>query len=160
MKTIEDVVEVYANGKCIPFFLPERVQAVNPVAWDAQYRKQIGAELPVVATRWVHEGRVYEDPNCPIPIPDMSGLVYATPGWKQWVVLNPDGTTRFFIDVPLVREDSNPSQGYLGEPSHFKGDPLHLMYGEGSDGHQDDCRFYFDMHTGQLLRTHFVSRHW
>jgi hypothetical protein len=160
MKKIEDVVEVYANGRTIPLLLPERRMALNPLDWISRERERIGAVLPIVAIRWTHEGHAYEDVNCPVPIPDMSGLVYATAGWKQWVVINPDSSTRFIIDVPHVREHSNPSKGDLGNPRHLRGDPPHVMYGEGSDGYQDDCRFFFDMHTGQLLRTDFVGRHW
>jgi len=152
---ITDVMRVWDNGIATSFD-PYRADLVQ---YNESIRLQTGAKYGV-ATKWHFNGKIYEDSHSPMPIPDMSGLVYATPGWKQWVVINPDGTTRFLIDVPHVREHSNPSEGYLGDPRHSKGDSLHLMYGEGSDGYQDDCRFFFDMHTGQLLRTHFVGRHW
>nr|CCA80178.1 hypothetical protein BDB_80572 [blood disease bacterium R229] len=51
----------------------------------------------------------------------MSGLVYATQGWKTWVVLNPNGTQRFVIQVPRISEKSVPDQGDLGEPLPLKG---------------------------------------
>lgn len=157
---IEDVVEVYANGKVIPMDPPERRIAIDPLAWDRQFREARGAKLPIVATRWKHNGQTYENSNCPVPIPDMSGLVYATTGWKQWVVLQPDGSIKSVIDVPRVNEQSVPELGYLGDPSHDKDAPLHIMYGEGSDGDKDAYRFTFDMRTCTLLRAHFVGRHW
>ena len=160
MGHIENVVEVYANGKVIPFDPPERRMAVDPIAWDRQHRESIGAELPITATRWQYNGHSYESSNCPIPIPDMSGLVYATEGWKQWIILHPDGSVRSIIDVPRITEQSVPELGYLGDPRHDKGAPLYLMYGEGSDGDKDAYRFTFDMRTCKLLRADFVGRHW
>jgi hypothetical protein len=129
------------------------------VEYNEDVRQRTGARYGV-GTRWVFDGKSYQDANSPIPIPDMTGLVYATAGWRQWVVLNPDGSTKTIIEVPHVREHSQPEAGYLGAPSHFKGDPRHIMYGEGSDGYREDCRFIFDMHTCKLLRAEFVPLHW
>lgn len=152
---ITDVVKVWDNGTETPFdpYRPDLVEYHNSV------RFQTGAKFGV-ATSWKYNGSVYQDSNSPTPIPDMSGLVYVAPGWKQWVIVNPDSSIRVVIDVPHVREHSNPAKGDLGEPRYFKGDPLHIMYGEGSDGYHNDCRFFFNMHTGELLRTEFMSRHW
>lgn len=160
MGRIDEVVEVYANGRVAAMNPPDRLLALDPVAWDRKNRHMLGAELPIIATGWKHNGRYYEDSNCPIPIPDMSGLVYATAGWKQWVVLHPDGTVKAIIDVPKVTEQSVPALGNLGDPIHAKGAPLHIMYGEGSDGDKDGFRFTFDMHTCKLLKADFVGRHW
>lgn len=42
----------------------------------------------------------------------------------------------------------------------MKGMPTHIMYGEGGDGIRNDCRFFFNMHTGKLENVELVGRHW
>ncbi|CBJ34814.1 hypothetical protein [Ralstonia solanacearum] len=148
---IENVVEVFDNGVDLEYGLSYEAREA--------LKLNTGAKFPV-ATRWTYYGHVYEDANCPKPIPDMSGLVYATQGWKTWVVLNPNGTQRFVIQVPRISEKSVPDQGDLGEPLPLKGGAMHVMYGEGGDGERHDCRFYFNMHTGELMKVDFVGRHW
>lgn len=157
MGKIENVFELWDNGATSS--PSDRDGAVDRMKWWDDFFATSGAKR-LVATRWTYQGNTYEDPNCPIPIPDGSGLVYTTMGWKTWVVLNPDGTRRLVIHVPRISKDSIPQQGELGEPRHMKGEPSHVMYGEGGDGHRYDCRFRFDMHTGELLQVENVGRHW
>lgn len=152
---ISNPLEVWDNGMTSPLE-PSRDDLVEH---HAAFRARTGASF-AIATQWTYQGVTYESSHRPIPIPDMSGLVYATRGWKQWVVLNPDGTENFVVNVPRVSSRSVPEEGDLGEPRHMKGDPLHVMYGEGSDGDRYDCRFFFDLHTGQLVRVQHVGRHW
>ncbi|MCM0044459.1 MAG: hypothetical protein NBV65_07505 [Burkholderiaceae bacterium] len=148
-------LEVWNNGLLAPLE-PWRLDLVE---FHNEIRRNTGAKF-CVATRWTYQDSTFENPNCPVPIPDMSGLVYATAGWKQWVVINPDGTTKLVINVPRVSNLSVPENGELGMPRHMTSTPLNIMYGEGSDGYRDDCRFFFDMHTGLLERVEFVGRHW
>ncbi|WP_205569978.1 hypothetical protein [Ralstonia solanacearum] len=157
VKKIENVLELWDNG--FTSSAEERDAAVDRMKWWDDFYEISGARKQI-ATRWTYQGNTYEDSNCPRPIPDMSGLVYATSGWKTWIVLNPDGTQRVVIHVPRISEKSIPENGDLGEPHHMKGDALHVMYGEGGDGDRDDCRFHFDMHTGELLQVDLVGRHW
>lgn len=152
---LTEPLKVWDNGITTVFDM-ERPDLVE---FHEEIRRKTGAKFGV-ATRWTFQGRIYEDTNCPMPIPDMSGLVYAVDGWKHWVVLNPDGTKKFTINVPKVNDQSAPDIGELGEPRYRKGDPPNIMYGEGSDGHRDDCRFFFDMHTGECINVQFVGRHW
>lgn len=155
MDLLSGVLKVWDNGVETPFD-PFRSDFVE---YNDLIRRRTGAKYGV-ATKWTFSGAVYVDERLPIPIPDMSGLVYATAGWKQWVVLHPDGRVKAIIDVPKVTEQSVPALGNLGDPIHAKGAPLHIMYGEGSDGDRDGFRFTFDMHTCKLLKADFVGRHW
>jgi hypothetical protein len=155
MDRFQDVVEIWDNGAVSPINPP----AEDIVAWLSDFFARTGARMRV-ATQWTFQGRKYESEKCPVPIPDYSGLVYPTKDWKQWIVLNPDGTTRLTIDVPKIRLQSSPENGELGEPRYMEGKPPHIMYGEGSDGYRDDCRFFFNMHTGQLENVELVGRHW
>ncbi|MHA6878501.1 hypothetical protein [Ralstonia pseudosolanacearum] len=157
MNKIESVLEMWDNG--VTSSAEERDAAVDRMKWWDDFYATSGARKQV-ATRWTYQGNTYEDSNCPKPIPDMSGLVYATHDWKTWVVLNPDGTQRFVIQVPRISEKSVPDQGDIGEPLPLKGGAKHVMYGEGGDGERHDCRFYFNMHTGELMKVDFVGRHW
>ena len=155
MEKIKNAVELWDNGA---------VSQLNPptediVKWLDDFFARTGAKKHI-ATRWLYEGRAYESAHCPIPISDLSGLVYATDEWKHWVVLNPDNTTKFTIEVPRISAKSVPENGELGEPRHMRGDLPNIMYGEGSDGDRNDCRFYFNMNTGELVRVEFVGRHW
>jgi hypothetical protein len=152
---ITNVLKVWDNGIETPFD-PSRPDLVE---YHDSIRSETGAKFGV-ATKWTFNGSVHQDANSPVPIPDMSGLVYTTAGWKQWVVLNPDGTIRSIIDVPRVNENSAPEVGYLGDPLHDAKAPLHIMYGEGSDGCKEGYRFTFDMNTCKLLRADFIARHW
>ena len=155
MEQLSGLLKVWDNGALSPFD-PKQTDLVE---FHNEIRKRTGAKFGV-ATRWSYQGRTYENEKCPLPIPDFSGLVYATDGWKQWVILNPDGTTKFTIGVPRISMQSKPENGELGEPRHMKGGPPHIMYGEGSDGDRADCRFFFNMHTGELERVELVGRHW
>ena len=155
MNKLQNAVELWDSGDTSPFNPPTE----DIVAWLDEFFSRTGAKKRV-ATRWTFQDHVYEDANCPIPIPDMSALVYAVDGWKYWVVLNPDGTKKFTINVPKVNEQSVPELGELGEPRYRQGDPPNIMYGEGSDGYRSDCRFFFDMHTGECISVQFVGRHW
>lgn len=152
---LENLLDVWDNGVLSPFDQgrPDLVEFHNEI------REKTGAKFRI-ATRWTYQGKTFEDPNCPVPIPDMSGLVYATEGWKRWVVLNADSTMRLMIDVPRISSRSVPGKGELGIPRHMKSDPLNVMYGEGGDGDRDDCRFFFNMHTGLLDHVELVGRHW
>lgn len=155
MNSLMNPLEVWDNGVVTPL----DQQRHDLVEYHRSIRAETGAKF-TVATRWTFQGCVYEDSNCPIPIPDMSGLVYAAERWKYWIVLNPDGTKKFTINVPKVNKQSVPKLGELGEPRYRKGDPPNIMYGEGSDGHRDDCRFFFNMHTGECIHVQLVGRHW
>ncbi len=155
MDKFQDAVEVWDNGAVSPFNPPTD----DIVAWFNDFFSKTGARKRV-ATQWIYKERVYQSSNCPVPIPDYSGLVYPTSDWKRWVILNPDGTTRFTIDVPKISQQSSPENGELGEPEHMKGQPTYIMYGEGSDGNRGDCRFFFNMHTGKLENVELVGRHW
>lgn len=151
MNKIENIFEVFENGSTLPYGLKyeERESQKN----------QLGAKY-TVATRWTYLGETYDDPNCPVPIPDGSGLVYATKGWKSWIVLEPNGRKNFEIKVPKLSQSSKPNEGELGAPQYRPDMPSHVMYGEGGDGDRYDVRFYFDMRSGNLVRTEFVGRHW
>jgi len=155
MENLTQTLKVWNNGVTSPFN-PERPDFVE---FQDEIRNKTGAKFGI-STRWIYQGKTYENAHCPIPIPDLSGLVYATDEWKRWVVLNPDNTTKFIIDVPRISAKSVPENGELGEPKYMKGDLPNIMYGEGSDGDRNDCRFYFNMHTGELLRVEIVGRHW
>ncbi len=155
MDEIQDAVEVWDNGATSPF----NPDAEDIVAWLGDFFARTGARKRIT-TQWTYKGRKYESRDCPVPIPDYSGLVYPTKDWKQWIVLNPDGTRRFTIEVPGISLQSSTENGELGEPKYLKGMPPHIMYGEGSDGYRDDCRFFFNMHTGQLENVELVGRHW
>lgn len=155
MEKLQEAVELWDNGAVSPF----NPFADDIVTWFDEFFSKTGAKRRV-ATRWSYQGHTYENKKCPVPIPDFSGLVYATDEWKQWIVLNPDGTKKFTIGVPRISMQSKPENGELGEPRHMKGDPPHIMYGEGSDGDRADCRFFFNMHTGELENVELVGRHW
>lgn len=150
MEGISNVLEVFDNGTAFPY----------ASTYDSRedHRLRTGANA-TVATRWTYFGKTYENELCPAPIPDMSGLVYASKDWKTWVVLNPNGLQRFVIRVPRISAQSVPEDGNLGDPRHMRGAPLYIMCGEGSDGDRDDCRFHFDMRTGQLVGVDLVGRH-
>jgi hypothetical protein len=152
---LEDPFEVWDNGAISPF---EPVTD-NIVAWLNDFFMRTGARKRI-GTQWIYQGKKYHSKNCPIPIPDYSGLVYPTQDFKEWIVLNPDGSKKFTIKVPKISLQSSPEKGELGQPRHTKGDPPYIMYGEGSDGDRNDCRFFFNMHTGQLERVDLVARHW
>jgi hypothetical protein len=155
MDHLTEPLKVWNNGATSPF----NPELADLVEFHEEFRNRTGANFGV-ATRWTFHGRTDEDANCPVPIPDLSGLVYATDGWKQWVVLNPDGTKQFTVKVPRISAQSVPEKGELGDPRHMKDDPLHIMYGEGSDGDRGDCRFFFDMHIGELVHAELVGRQW
>lgn len=155
MDKFQDVVEIWDNGAVSPF----NPSTEDIVAWLNDFFARTGARRRV-ATQWTFQGRTYESKHCPVPIPDCSGLVYPTKDWKRWIVLNPDGTTRLTIDVPRVSPKSSPENGELGQPRYMRGNPPYIMYGEGNDGDRDDCRFFFNMHTGQLENVEFAGRHW
>lgn len=157
MKVIKDVTEVFDNGTSLPLYSPQRLSAPNPQAWRRQAMRELRARYRV-ATRWTYRGRIYEDRNCPTPLPDMSGLVYATKSWKKWIVLDPEGHRRLEIRVPRISDHSMPEDGHLGIPEPVHGGPYNVMYGDGSDGHRDDCRFFFDMHAGVLLRVELGAK--
>jgi hypothetical protein len=147
--------KVWDNGVVTPF----NIERLDLVEFHNKIREETGAKFGI-ATRWSYQGRFYENTKCPVPIPDMSGLVYTSDKWKRWIVLSPDGGIKLVIDVPQISAKSMPENGELGEPRHMKDDPPHVMYGEGSDGNRDDCRFFFNMHTGLLERVELVGRHW
>lgn len=128
---------VWDNGVITPLDL----EWSDLVEFHNAIRKKTGARFGV-ATRWTYAGHTYEDANCAVPIPDMSGLVYATARWKRWVILNPEGVTKLVITVPRINFESDPEKGEFGEPRYVEGNPLHIMYGEGSDGSRHDCRFF------------------
>lgn len=155
MEKLKDAVEVWDNSVVSPFNPPTE----DIVAWLSDFFSRTGARKRI-ATQWTYKGRIYESKDCPVPVPDYSGLVYPTKDWKRWIVLNPDGTTRFTIEVPKISPQSPPENGELGEPKYMKGQPPYIMYGEGSDGSRDDCRFFFNMHTGQLENVELAGRHW
>lgn len=155
MNKLQDALEIWDNGAVSPFNPPTE----DIVSWLQDFFAHTGAKRRI-ATQWTYQGQRYESKNCPVPIPDYSGLVYAAENWKRWVVLNPDGTTRFTIGVPKIRPQSSPADGELGEPRYMKGSPPYIMYGEGSDGYRDDCRFFFNMNTGMLEHVELVRRHW
>jgi hypothetical protein len=155
MGRIENPAEVWDNGVETPIDIHRR----EVVAYHRSIRLKTGAKY-IVATRWEFRGKTYENSHHPLPIPDFSGLVYATDEWRRWIVLAPDGIQRSVIEVPRISDHSKPEAGELGEPRYLEGDPPHIMYGEGSDGDRDDCRFFFDMHTCKLLRVQLVGRHW
>ena len=151
MNKIENVLEVLDNRATIPFGLSYE---------EREHRKSELRATHQISTRWTYLGSTYEDLNCPQPLPDGSGLVYATDGWKTWVVLNPMGQQRLTICVPRISNRSKPENGEIGQPSYRSDLPKHVMYGEGGDGDRNDVRFYFDMRDGTLLRAEFVGRHW
>lgn len=155
MDKFQGPLEVWDNGATSPF----DPVTEDIVAWLSDFFSRTGARKRV-ATKWTYRGRTFESMECPVPIPDYSGLVYPSKDWKRWIVINPDGTTRFTIEVPKINEQSLPEHGELGEPKYMKGYPPYIMYGEGSDGNRDDCRFFFNMHTGQLEDVQLVGRHW
>lgn len=155
MDKLKDPLVIWDNGAVSPFNPPTE----DLVSWLTDFFARTGARKRV-ATQWTYQGQVHKSENCPVPIPDNSGLVYSTEGRKRWVVLNPDGTVRFTIDVPRITQESLPENGELGEPMHMKGQPPHIMYGEGSDGALDGYRFFFNMHTGQLDDVQLAGRHW
>lgn len=155
MEKLQEPLEVWDNG-AISAFDPT---TEDIVAWLIDFFARTGAKRRV-ATRWIYHGKKYEDGNCPVPIPDYSGLVYPTQDFKKWIVLNPDGSTKFTIQVPRISSQSLPEKGELGQPRHKKGEPPYIMYGEGSDGDRSDCRFFFNMHTGHLENVELVGRHW
>ncbi len=155
MDKFQDVVRVWDNGAVSPF----NPQAEDIVAWLTDFFSRTGARK-CVATQWTYQGRRYQSGECPVPIPDFSGLVYPSGDCKRWIVLDPDGTSRFTIEVPKISPKSSPENGEIGIPKHMKGQPAHIMYGEGSDGDRADCRFFFNMHSGQLEKVELVGRPW
>ncbi|WP_137926625.1 hypothetical protein [Cupriavidus sp. 2SB] len=157
MEKICSVLEIWDTGATSS--KEEREAASDRMQWWDDFYARTGARK-IVGTRWTYKGITYEDKNRPVPVPDMSGLVYAAPDLKSWTVLNPDGTRRFCIAVPKLSENSVPQNGELGIPKHMKGDPTNVMYGEGSDGDRCDCRFIFDMNNGELVKVEFLGKHW
>lgn len=155
MEKIQDAFKVWDNDVLSPF----DPIAEDIVIWLNDFFARTGAKK-TVATQWIYRGKKYRDNNCPIPVPDYSGLVYPIDNFKKWIVLNPNGSMRFTITVPIISSASIPEKGYLGVPLHWREEPSYIMHGEGSDGDRDDCRFFFNMHTGQLETVELVGRHW
>ena len=150
---VRNPVRVWNDGSTTTFHEPTR----DIMKWIYQ---TIGPEKTryQVATRWTFRNEVMENRHCPVPIPDRSGLVYATPGGKYWIVLKPDGTLRFRIPVPQVTRRSTPSEGYLGEPRRSLNEDNYIMYCDGSDGDRDDFRFFFNMRNGRLVQVRLNGR--
>lgn len=150
---VRNPMRVWNDGSITRFYEPTR----DIVKWIYQ---AIGPEKKryPIATRWKFQGEVLENRHCPAPIPDRSGLVYATPGGRYWIVLRPDGTLRFRIPVPQVTRRSKPSDGYLGEPRRSVNKENYIMYCDGSDGDRDDFRFFFNMRNGRLVQVHLNGR--
>jgi hypothetical protein len=152
---LQDPFEVWDNGALTPFYPATE----DIVTWLTDFFMRTGARKRV-GTQWTYQGKKYQSENCPIPIPDHSGLVYPTQDLKKWIVLNPDSTIKFTIQVPKISPESSPEKGELGQPQHKRGGPPYIMYGEGSDGDRNDCRFFFNMRTGRLESVDLVGRHW
>lgn len=146
-------VRIWNDGSIRPFFEPTKdiLEGVYQTLGPTQARYPI-------ATRWKFQEKILENHHCPVPIPDMSGLVYATPGGRYWIVLRPDGTLRFRIPVPQVTRRSVPAEGYLGEPRRSLNERNYIMYCHGSDGDRDDFRFFFNMRNGRLVQVHLNGR--
>lgn len=149
MDRLEDPIEVWDNG----IELPCRPLTEETAAWMEDLSVLAGAHRRI-ATRWRFRNEFYESRHCPRPIPDRSGLVYAIEGWKAWVVLRPDASTKFVITVPRLSHESMPDHGDLGHPREMQDGPPHVMFGDGSDGHRR-YRFYFDMRNGRLIDLRF-----
>jgi|GEM_PF-4483536 len=155
MEKIQEVFKVWDNEVLSPFDpITEDI-----VVWLEDFFARTGAKKQI-ATQWIYKGRKYRDSHCPVPIPDFSGLVYTVDNFKNWIVLNPDGSIKFTIKVPKTSPASEPEKGYLGSPRYWKGKAPHIMHGEGSDGDRDGYRFFFNLHTGQLENFELVGRHW
>lgn len=150
---VRNPLRIWNDGSITPFFEPTR----DILEWIYQSLGPEKTRFPV-ATRWKFQNEILENRHCPVPIPDMSGLVYATPGGRYWIVLNPDGTVRFRIPVPQVTRRSVPSAGFLGEPQRSANEDKYIMYCDGSDGDRDDFRFFFNMRNGRLVQVHLNGR--
>ena len=150
---VNNALRVWNDGSVTPFFEPTR----DILEWIYQTMGPDKTRYPV-ATRWKFQEEELENRHCPVPIPELSGLVYATPGGRYWIVLRPDGTLRFRIPVPQVTRRSVPSNGYLGEPRRSLNEDDYIMYCDGSDGDRDDFRFFFNMRNGRLIQVHLNGR--
>ena len=124
MEKIQDAFKVWDNDVLSPF----DPIAEDIVIWLNDFFARTGAKK-TVATQWIYQGKKYRDGHCPIPVPDYSGLVYPIDNFKKWIVLNPDGSMRFTITVPIISSASIPEKGYLGPPLHWGEEPSNIMHG-------------------------------
>lgn len=154
MNTVSHVEHIWDTGITTPYDMDGD---------DVYEFKEKTKSSRVIGVQWQYGGIVYKLDSYLYLLPDFSGFIDCGDGCKTWTVLNGDNTIRCVVGVPRVRDESVIETGYLGWPTednrHFFPE-RDAIYGEGSDGFADNCRFFFDSVTFEFLRVDFVGSGW